>query len=269
MAKLAIEGGQKEVTLNSPHWPMVGEEEIQAVVGALHKSQSDSSYLCSAGGGGPTREFEEKFAAFMGTKYAMCTCGGGPALHIAVMAAGVESGDEVIVSPYTWGQTVSCILQQNAIPIYADIDPDTYTLDAKSIEEKISPYTKAIVVVHIYGHPADMDPIMEVARRHNLKVIEDVAQATGAIYKGRRVGTIGDFGCFSIGNGKQMSGGEGGVLLTNDEQAYELANAVGLHPARQGGIVKDSELRHYMDSLIYTYRIHPLATVIADVPHKL
>ena len=268
MAELAINGGSKEATLHAPNWPQVGEEEIEAVVAALRKSKEDGSYLCSAAGGGPTEEFEKQFADFMGGEYATCTCGGGPALHIAVMAAGVEAGDEVIVSPYTWGQTVSCILQQNAIPIYADIDPKTYTLDAESVEAKISPYTKAIVVVHIYGHPADMDPIMEVARKHGLQVIEDCAQATGALYKGRRVGTIGDFGCFSIGDGKQMIGGEGGLLLTNEERSYELANVFGQHPSRQHKTVKDPDLRHYIDSLIYTYRIHPVAPVIAGVQLK-
>lgn len=265
MAQLAIEGGQREVTLKAPSWPLVGQEEIYAVVEALKKSEENWEYLCSAAGGGPTAEFEKAFADFMGAKYAMCTCGGGPALHIAVMASGVEVGDEVIVSPYTWGQTVSCILQQNAIPIFADINPKTYTLDPKSIEEKISPYTRAIVVVHIYGQPADMDSIMEIARKHGLKVIEDCAQATGAIYKGRRVGSIGDFGCFSIGDGKQMIGGEGGVLLTNNAKLYELANVFGQHPARQSHTVTDPELKRYTDSLIYTYRIHPLAAVIAKV----
>lgn len=265
MVKLAIEGGQKEVTLKSPPWPVVGEEEISAVVEALSKSSENWEYLCSAAGGGPTAEFEKAFADFMGAKHAMCTAGGGPALHIAVMAAGVEAGDEVIVSPYTWGQTVSCILQQNAIPIFADIDPKTYTLNPQAVEARISPYTKAIVVVHIYGHPADMDAIMKVAKKHGLKVIEDCAQATGATYKGRRVGTMGDFGCFSIGDGKQIIGGEGGVLLTNDDKLYELANVFGQHPARQAHAVSDPALKKYTDSLIYTYRIHPLAAVIAKV----
>ncbi|HID07667.1 MAG TPA: DegT/DnrJ/EryC1/StrS family aminotransferase [Armatimonadetes bacterium] len=269
MSRLAIEGGEKTVTLEPPTWPRLHVKEIEAAIDALRIAASgvDDSweYLCSARGGGPTAEFERKFAQFMGAKYAMATNSGGAALHIAVMASGVEAGDEVIVSPYTWGQSVSCVLQQCAIPVFADIDPKTYTLDPASIEAKITPRTKAIVVVHIYGHPADMDGIMDVARRYGLKVIEDCAQATGAIYKGRRVGTIGDFGCFSIGNGKQIIGGEGGVLLTNDERLYELANVFGQHPMRQQHVVQDDELRRLMDSLIFTYRIHPLAAIIAGV----
>ena len=265
MSRLAIQGGSKTVTLPPPIWPQVGEEEIEAVVAALRASRTDTRYISAPGGGGPVQEFEEQFAEFIGVKLAMTTCGGGPALHVAVMAAGVEAGDEVIVSPYSWGQTASCILHQNAIPIYADIDPRTYTLDPQSIEDHITESTKAIVVVHIYGHPADMDPIMEIAERHRLPVIEDCAQAVGARYKGRRVGSFGHVGCFSIGDGKNISGGEGGVLVTDDEKLFEIANLVGQHPARSHTAVKDDRLRRYLDSLIYTYRIHPLSAVIAGV----
>jgi dTDP-4-amino-4,6-dideoxygalactose transaminase len=270
MSTLAIDGGEKAVTLNTGEpWPRAGEEEIEAVVAALRKSREDWEYLCSARGGGPTAEMEQRWAEFMGARFCMATNSGGAALHIAVMAAGVQAGDEVIVSPYTWGQTVSCILQQCAIPVFADIDPETYTLDPADVERKITPYTKAIVVVHLYGHPADMDGIMAVARKHGLKVIEDCAQATGAIYKGRRVGTLGDFGCFSLGDGKQISAGEGGCLLTNDEDLYEEALMVGQHPMRQGWQVKSEERRKWMDSLIYTYRIHPLSAVMImqQLPH--
>ena len=268
MGKLAIQGGPKAVTLPAPIWPRVGEEEIEAVAAALRASKTDTRYISAPGGGGPVQEFEERFAEFIGAKFAMTTCGGGPALHIAVMAAGVEAGDEVIVSPYSWGQTASCILQQNAIPVYADIDPRTYTLTPESIEDRITDSTKAIVVVHIYGHPADMDPIVEIAERHGLPVIEDCAQAIGARYKGRPVGSFGHFGCFSIGDGKNISGGEGGLLVTSDAKLYEIANLVGQHPARSHTAVKDERLRRYIDSLIYTYRIHPLSAVIAGVQLK-
>jgi dTDP-4-amino-4,6-dideoxygalactose transaminase len=265
MSKLAVLGGEKTVTLSPGSWPRVGEEEIAAVVDALRKSEGDSRYLTAAGGGGPMEDFERNFARFMGAGMAMTTSGGGPALHIAVMAAGVEAGDEVIVSPYTWGQTVSCILQQNAIPVFADIDERTYNLDAATIESRITDSTRAIVVVHIFGHPADMDPIMQVAGKHGLPVIEDCAQAVGAVYDGRRVGSIGHLGCYSIGDGKNMVGGEGGLLVTDDARLFELANLMGQHPARHAQVVTDEGLKKYIDSLIYTYRIHPLAAVIANV----
>lgn len=265
MPDLALFDGEKAVDESAelPSWPRVGEEEIEAVTEALEKSKEDISYLTSFSGGPATEEFEDAFAEKMGTEYAISTNGGGPALHIAIMAAGVKAGDEVIVSGYTWGQTASCILQQNAVPIYADIDPETYNLDPESIEENITPNTEAIVVVHLYGHPADMDPIMEIAEENDLTVIEDCAQATGALYKGRRVGSIGDIGCFSIGDGKQIIGGEGGILLTDDKDLYERACLYGLHPARSGQLIEDEEIQKYIDSLIYTYRIHPLAAVIA------
>ena len=267
MTDLALMDGEKAVdgSYELPKWPRVGDEEIEAVTEALEASRDDVSYLTSYDGGPATEGFEEAFAATMDTEYAIATNGGGAALHIAVMAAGVQAGDEVIVSGYTWGQTASCILQQNAVPVYADIDPETYTLDPTSIEERITSRTEAIVVVHLYGHPADMDPIVEIADEHDLTVIEDCAQATGATYQGRRVGSIGDIGCFSIGDGKQIVGGEGGVLLTDDAELYERACFFGLHPARSGDLVEDEDLTRYIDSLIYTYRIHPLAAVIAGV----
>jgi dTDP-4-amino-4,6-dideoxygalactose transaminase len=270
MAKLALLGGEKVVTLSPGPWPRLGDEEVNAVCDAANKARTDGRYLCSAGGETPVKEFEELFARTMGAQWAMTTCGCGPALHIAMMAAGVQAGDEVIVSPYSWGQTVSCILHQNAIPVFADIEPFTYTLDPGSVEQRVTPNTKAIVVVHIYGHPADMDGINAVAKRHGLKVVEDCAQATGAIYKGRRVGVLGNLGCFSIGDGKNVIGGEGGLLLTSDERLWKLANLMGQHPARHGRVVAgDPELEPYVDSLIYTYRIHPFTCVIAGVqlPH--
>ena len=269
MAKLALLGGEKTVTLGAGPWPRIGDEEIEAVTAALRRANADYHQITSLVGGGPVAEFERNFASYIGTSMAMTTSGGGPALHIAVMAAGVEAGDEVIVSPYTWGQTVSCILQQNAIPVFADIDERTYNVTAASIESHITDATRAIVVVHIYGHPADMDSIMAVAAEHNLPVIEDCAQAVGAMYRGRHVGAIGHVGCFSLGDGKNLIGGEGGILVTSDEHLYELAGLMGQHPARHTPYVKDENLKKYIDSLIYAYRIHPLAAVIANVglPH--
>ena len=263
--KLAILGGERTVTLSTPRWPAVGDEEIDAVTEALKKSREDTRYLSAPAGGGPIAEFEERFAAFMGARYALSMSGGGPALHTAVMASGAECGDEIIVSTYTWGQTVSCILQHNGIPIFADIDPKTYNLDPDAVEARITDRTKAIVVVHLYGNPADMDPIMAVAEKHGLIVIEDCAQAIGAVYKGRRVGSIGHFGCFSIGDGKNMVGGEGGMLVTNDHRLYQQALLCGHHPARHNQDLVDEDLKAWSDSLIYTYRMHPLCAVIANI----
>ena len=232
------------------------------MVAALHQSRSDVQYLNSMPGGGPVAALEEDFAGHFGVRYAIASASGAASLHMALYAVGVEAGDEVIVSPYTWGQTVSPILNQGAIPVFADIEPATYTLDPESVEARITPYTKAILVVHIFGQPADMDGILAVARRHGLPVIEDCAQATGGRYRGQYVGTIADVGCFSFGDGKQIIGGDGGMVLTNDAGIYERACAIGSHPARQERDIQDPALTPYIDSLTYTYRIHPLAAVI-------
>jgi len=267
-ATLAINGGKKVVTKEIPFWPKVGDEEIEAVRDALYRSREDIRYLTSFVGGGPVEEFERAFSGYMQCKYALSTNSGTAALHIALMAAGVEVGDEVIVPAYTWGQSAGCILHQNAIPVFVDINPKTYTIDPTCIEAKINGKTKAIMVVHLYGHPADMDPILEISRRHNLKVIEDCAQAHGAKYKGRMVGSLGDIGCFSIGDGKNIIGGEGGILVTDYEELYEKAILMGMHPFRQSCELKNTELRIWIDSLGYTYRIHPLAAVLAKVQLK-
>ncbi|MDP6379780.1 MAG: DegT/DnrJ/EryC1/StrS family aminotransferase [Phycisphaerae bacterium] len=264
MAKLAIEGGRKTVTRHPAPWPRLGPDETKAAMAAVKAASKDPSMLSCPDGRGIVAKFEERFARKMGTKYAMTTCGGGPALHIALMAAGVQAGDEVICPTYSWGQSVSCVLQANAIPIFADIDPDTYTMTAKTIEAKLTRYTRAIVVVHIFGHPVDMGPIMRLARRRGIPVIEDAAQATGAKYKGKRVGSLGDIGCFSIGDGKQIIGGEGGLLLTSDRGLYERGLLTGHHPVRHWQIT-DPELKAWSDSLIYTYRMYPMAAVICNV----
>ena len=260
--ELVLLGGKPEVTRPIPLWPAVGDGEIDAVVAALHRSRSDVQYLNSMPGGGPVAALEEDFAGHFGVRYAIASASGAASLHMALYAVGVEAGDEVIVSPYTWGQTVSPILNQGAIPVFADIKPATHTLDPQAVEARITPYTKALLVVHIFGQPADMDGLLAVARRHGLPVIEDCAQATGGRYRGEYVGTIADVGCFSFGDGKQIIGGDGGMVLTNDTQIYERACAIGSHPARQERDIQDPALTPYIDSLTYTYRIHPLAAVI-------
>ncbi len=262
MPKLAILGGPKTVTREAPPWPQVGSREIAAVNRALKASKTDPSFLTSASGRGVVGRFERDFARRMGTRFAMSTSGGGPALHAALLAAGVEAGDEVICPTYSWGQSVSCVLQANAIPVFADIDPETYTMTAGTIAPKITRHTRAIVVVHLFGQPAEMAPIMRLARSKGLAVIEDAAQAAGALYRGRRVGSFGDAGAFSIGSGKQIIGGEGGLLLTGDQGLFERALLVGQHPARHFRQIENSERLGLSGEFFYSYRIHPLAAVI-------
>ena len=260
--QLAIDGGVRCVTESMPAWPRPNEEEAETVRENILKAGGNSLYMCAASKGGPGGELEKIMQGQLEVPFAVATAGGGPALHIACMSA-IEMGDEVIATPYSWGQSVSCILQAGGIPIFADIDPRTLTLDPQSIEKKITPHTKAIVVVHIFGIPADMDAILQVAGKHQLCVIEDCAQAHGSLYRGKPVGAFGDFGCFSLGSSKNIAAGDAGVLVTGDRDYYERALLAGMHPARTGVEIEDPERRQWIDSLIYTYRVNALSAGLA------
>jgi dTDP-4-amino-4,6-dideoxygalactose transaminase len=164
--------------------------------------------------------FEEEFAAYSGAQTAIGVNTGTSALHLALLAAGVGPGDEVITVPFTFVATTAAVLYAGATPVFVDVDPVSYTMDVDRLAAAVTPRTKAILPVHLYGQPADMDPIMAIARRHGLVVIEDACQAHGAEYKGRRAGSIGDFGCFSFYPGKNLGAyGEGGAVTTNDAGA--------------------------------------------------
>ena len=161
--------------------------------------------------------FEQDFAAFCGTRDAVGVSSGTSALHLALLAAGVEPGDEVITVPYTFVATVAAIEYAGAKPVLVDVEPDYWTMDPAKLEAAITPRTKAIMPVHLYGQPADMDPILEIARRRGIAVIEDAAQAHGSEYKGRRCGSLGLLGCFSFYPGKNLGAyGEGGAVVTDD-----------------------------------------------------
>lgn len=160
--------------------------------------------------------FEEEFAAFCGVQHGIAVNTGTSALHLALLAAGVGPGDEVITVPCTFVATAAAVVYTGAKPVFVDVDPVTYTMDPWQIEAAITPKTKAILPVHLYGNPADMDPILKIARQHSLAVIEDAAQAHGAEYKGQRCGSMGDLGCFSFYPGKNLGAyGEGGLITTN------------------------------------------------------
>jgi len=267
--KLAILGGKKTVTIREPSWPIVDIEMVYEIVRVLSQKDSEKiglnllSPLVTKGN--IIGEVEEAWANYQNRKYAIATNSGTAALHAAVSACGVGPGDEVIVSPYTWGTTVGVILLNFAIPVFADIDPRTYNLDPEKVAEKITPQTKAIMVVHIYGHPCDMDPIMKVAKENDLKVIEDCAQAHGATYKSKKVGSLGHIAGFSFQGSKNVPGGEGGILVTDDEELYERALIIGQHPARILADVKNKELLKYNFATSWSYRMHPLAAALTLV----
>ncbi|NTU77955.1 MAG: DegT/DnrJ/EryC1/StrS family aminotransferase [Chloroflexales bacterium] len=201
--------------------------------------------------------FEELFAAYTQTSHVMGVNTGTSALHLALLAAGVGQGDEVITTPFTFIATVSAIDYTRAKPVFVDIDPVSFTIDPAQIEAAITPRTKAILPVHLYGQPADMDPIIEIARRHGLMVIEDAAQAHGAEYKGRRVGSIGDLGCFSFYPGKNLGAyGEGGAVTTSNP---ELARIVRM--LRDWG----AERRYYHDLKGFNYRLEGIQGAVLKV----
>ena len=174
--------------------------------------------------------FEENFAGFCGTKYAVGTSSGTSALQLALASVGINEGDEVITTPFTFIATTSSILALGGKPVFVDIEKDTYNLDVSKIESAITGKTKAIVPVHLYGHPVDMDPLMKIAKRRGIKVIEDACQAHGALYKEKKVGSVGEAGCFSFYPGKNLGCyGDGGMLVTNNEEICKRARLLRDH----------------------------------------
>ena len=201
--------------------------------------------------------FEEEFAGYCQTLYGVAVNSGTSALHLALLAAGIGHGDEVITVPFTFVATVAAVHYVGAKPVFVDIEPRSFTMDVSRIEDVITERTKAIMPVHLYGQPADMDPILEVARRHDLIVIEDAAQAHGAEYKGRRVGSIGDLGCFSFYPGKNLGAyGEGGMVVTNNP---EYSRAIGI--LRDWG--QERKYHHIVKG--YNYRMEGLQGAILRV----
>ncbi|MFQ6008552.1 MAG: DegT/DnrJ/EryC1/StrS family aminotransferase, partial [Candidatus Zixiibacteriota bacterium] len=205
---------------------------------AQHQSEIDAAVLTVLKHGqfilGPeVRELEAKIAALCNVKYAVGVASGTDALLLALRACGVGTGDEVITTDFSFFATAGVIHHLSAKPVFVDIDPDSYNIDPNRVEAAITPKTKVIMPVHLFGQMADMDPIMEAAKRHGLKVVEDAAQAIGAEYKGRKAGSIGDFGCFSFYPTKNLgAAGDGGMIVTNNEESYELCRLLRIHGAK-------------------------------------
>lgn len=253
--KLAIKGGRRTVDENLKiKWPVISEEDKKAVVEVLDSGTVFGPYAPQM------VMLQEEFAKFVGTKYCIAMNSGTATLHAAVAAAGVGPGDEVITPAFSFLASATCIMHHNAIPVFVDIDPVTYDIDVNKIEEKITDKTKAIIPVHIHGLPADMDPIMEIARKHNLIVIEDAAQAQGAQYKGKTVGSIGHMAGFSMNATKNHCGGEGGLFVTNSAEYRGKANMVRMF----GEFVNPDEGRKYKAyTMGWMYRINELTAAFA------
>ncbi|NQS88840.1 DegT/DnrJ/EryC1/StrS family aminotransferase [Patescibacteria group bacterium] len=222
MSKLAIRGGRPiiEGDLKLPDWPIYNEEDKEALIEVL-----ESKRWCRLHGS-KTDEFEKRFAEYQDAKYAIAVANGTVSLEIALKTLGVEIGDEVLVPAVSFIATASAVSELGAIPVFVDIDIETGCINPDAVEERISPRTKGIIVVHFGGYPADFDKILSRAKKHNLFVIEDAAHAHGSEWKGRKVGAIGDIGSFSFQESKALTSGEGGIILTNNEEYHEKARLI-------------------------------------------
>jgi len=222
MSRLALKGGTpvRDVRRNPwPKWPVWDEREEKALLDVLHSGVWSYN-------GPRERQFNEAFARFIGSRYALSLANGTVTLQLALEACGVGYGDEVVVPGLTWQATAAAALDINAVPILVDVVEDTWCLDPTKVEAAITPRTKAIIPVHLYGCFADMAAILDIARRHNLKVIEDCAHKHGGEWNGRKAGSIGDIGSFSFQLSKLMTAGEGGALTTSDPALYERLDAL-------------------------------------------
>lgn len=223
MSKLAINGGPKTVPDGlQTLWPMITDEDRNIVLECVNSQIFTGPY------GPQIRGAEKEFAEWLCVKHCLMVNSGTAALHMAVAAAGIGPGDEVIVPSFTFLASALGVLHHNAVPVFVDIDPETFCIDPSAIEAKITHRTKAIIPVHIHGLCADMDAILAIARKHNLKVIEDAAQAHGSKYKGRKAGTFGAAAIFSVQASKNLPSGEGGFYVTNDDEMASIANSIRL-----------------------------------------
>lgn len=261
MSELALFGGNRCITSvheDMFHWPIVTEEDEQAVLEVLRRGTMSCTDV--------TMQFEKEFAAWQGRRYALASNTGTAAIQSAMFGCHVGTGDEVICPSMTYWASILQCFALGATPVFAEVDARTLCIDPADIEHRITPRTKAIVVVHYTGYPCDMDPIMDIARRRGVKVIEDVSHAHGALYSGRKVGTFGDVAAMSMMSGKPLAVGEGGMLATDDTEIYERALAFG-HYERYDDSVRTQYLREYAGLPLggCKYRMHQLSSALGRV----
>ncbi|NLP11020.1 DegT/DnrJ/EryC1/StrS family aminotransferase [bacterium] len=213
-SKPALLGGEPVRSRPFAAWPVWDEQDESAILPVLRSGVWSRDAVVTRA--------EQKYAALMGARYCLLTSNGTQALITALHALGIEGGDEVITTPYTFVATIDAILLNNALPVFVDVDPDTWQIDADRIEAKITPATRALLPVHILGGICHMDKINAIAAQHDLRIVEDACEAHLAEWKGKRAGTLGYLGCFSLQNGKQITCGEGGAILGDDERVMEL-----------------------------------------------
>jgi dTDP-4-amino-4,6-dideoxygalactose transaminase len=220
METLALLGGEPVISTSFPTWPQYDEGERQALMEVLESRQWWRTP------GTRTQAFEREFAAYHQAKHGIAVTNGTAALEIALAALGVGPGDEVIVPDFTFVATASAVLFSGAMPVLVDVTADTYCLDPERAEAAITERTKGIIAVHMGGHPADLDRLREIAHRHNLFLLEDSAHAHGSEWQGRKIGAIGDIGTFSFQQSKLMTAGEGGIIITNNDELERMARSI-------------------------------------------
>ena len=273
--KLAINGGPKAVQSDPGDifkWPIITAEDEQAVLEVLRDGRMSHTDV--------TVQFEKEFAEWMGMKYGLCHNTGTSALHGAMFGCKIGVGDEIIGPSMTYWASSLPVLSLGATIVFADLKPNSLNIDPADIEHRITDRTRAIVPVHYAGYPCDMDEIMDIARRHNLKVIEDVSHAQGGRYKGRMVGTFGDVAAMSLMSGKSFAIGEGGILVTNDDEIFQRAIAFGHYERTGEAATRYSEVDRpwiTLPSLTplrgmplggYKYRMHQLSSAVGRVQLK-
>ena len=264
MPRLAINGGTPVRTTPFPRYSTIGEEEKQAVMEVMETgvlSKFLGVWHPDFFGGPRVQKLEREWAEYFGVKHAVTVNSATSGLYAAAGAAGVGPGDEVIVSPYTMTASASAALVYGAIPVFADIDPDIFCLAPQSIRERITPFTKAIIAVDIFGHPADMDEIMAIAAEHGLVVIEDNAQGPGALYKGKYLGALAHMGVFSLNYHKTIHTGEGGVVVTDDDDLAERLQLIRNHGEV---VVTGKGVQNLVNMVGFNYRMTEIEAAIGS-----